>query len=121
MTFLNGITVLLIFQLIGEVGVHTLELPVPGPVLGMALLFICLLIRGTLPESLDTASTGLLRHFSLLFIPAGVGVIVHFDTLAGEWLPISIALLLSTFLTMAATAFIMLAAIKLFSGPTNDA
>jgi len=73
MTFLNGITVLLIFQLIGEVGVHTLDLLVPGPVLGMFLLFICLLIRGTLPESLDTAATGLLRHFSLLFIPAGVG------------------------------------------------
>ncbi len=115
MTFLNGITVLLIFQLIGEVGVHTLSLPVPGPVLGMFLLFICLLVRGTLPESLDTAATGLLRHFSLLFIPAGVGVIVHFDKLAVEWLPISAALILSTLLTMSATAFIMLAAIKLLS------
>jgi holin-like protein len=121
LSFLNGITVLLIFQLIGEVGVHTLDLPVPGPVLGMFLLFICLLIRGTLPESLDTAATGLLRHFSLLFIPAGVGVIVHFDKFAVEWLPISVALLLSTFLTMAATAFIMLGAIRLFSRAAHDA
>ena len=70
---------------------------------------------------MDSAATDLLRHFSLLFIPAGVGVIVHFDKLAGEWLPISVALLLSTFLTMAATAFIMLAAIKLFARSSRDA
>jgi holin-like protein len=115
MTFLNGITTLLIFQLIGEVGVHTIGIPVPGPVLGMFLLFVFLLIRRGLPESLDSASTGLLRHLSLLFIPAGVGVIVHFDRIAGEWIPIGIALILSTFLTMAATALVMLGAIKLFA------
>ena len=121
MNFLNGITILLIFQLVGEVGVHALGIPVPGPVLGMFLLFVFLLFRGNLPEALDDASTGLLRHFSLLFIPAGVGVIVHFDKIAGEWIPISVALILSTFLTLAATAFIMLGAIKLFVRPVNDA
>ena len=119
MSFLNGITTLLIFQLIGEVGVHTLSLPIPGPVLGMFLLFIFLLTRRALPESLDSASTNLLSHFSLLFIPAGVGVIVHFDTLSAEWLPIGTALLLSTFLTMAATAALMLAAVKLLTRPTD--
>jgi holin-like protein len=84
LNFLSGIAILLIFQLIGEAGVHTLDLPVPGPVLGMFLLFICLLIRGTLLDSLDTAATGLLRHFSLLFIPVGVGVIVHFVGIAQQ-------------------------------------
>lgn len=121
MTFLNGITTLLIFQLIGEVGVHSIGIPVPGPVLGMSLLFVFLLVRGNLPDSLDLASTGLLRHFSLLFIPAGVGVIVHFDQIAGEWIPISVALILSTFVTMAATAFIMLGAIKAFARSSDDA
>ncbi len=57
MTFLNGIILLLIFQLIGEVGVHTLSLPVLGPVLGMFLLFVFFLLRRGLPDALDIAST----------------------------------------------------------------
>lgn len=115
MSFLNGITFLLIFQLVGEVGTHTLSLPVPGPVVGMFLLFVFLLLRRSLPDALDSASTALLSHFSLLFIPAGVGVVIHLDTIADEWRSIGIALVLSTFLTMAATALIMLGAIKLFT------
>jgi holin-like protein len=121
MSFINGITTLLIFQLIGEVGVHTLTLPIPGPVLGMFLLFLFLIIRRALPEALDTSSTALLSHFSLLFIPAGVGVIIHLDTLSNEWLPIGVALVLSTFLTMAATAGLMLVTIKLLTRSTDDA
>lgn len=113
MSFLNGFTTLLIFQLIGEVGVHTLALPIPGPVVGMFLLFVFLLLRRTLPDSLDSASTGLLSHLSLLFVPAGVGVIVHLDTLSTEWQSIGLALVLSTFLTMAATAGLMLLVIRL--------
>ena len=45
MNFLNGITLLLIYQLVGEVSARLLQLPIPGPVLGMLLLFISLLVR----------------------------------------------------------------------------
>lgn len=121
MSFLNGITLLLIFQLVGEVAVHTLDLPVPGPVIGMCLLFIVLVFRGRPADALDTASDGLLRHFSLLFIPAGVGVIVHVDRIAAEWSSISIALVASTFLTMAATALVMRAAVHVFARSSDGA
>ena len=79
MRVLNGITILLAYQLLGEVGALVLRIPIPGPVLGMLLLFITLLLRRHTSASLDTASTALLRHLSLLFVPAGVGMIVHFD------------------------------------------
>lgn len=107
MSFLTGITLLLVYQLIGEVTVRLLGLPIPGPVLGMMLLFITLLLRGHTPESLGTASGALLSHLSLLFVPAGVGMMVHFDRIASEWLPITIALFFSTLITMMATAAIM--------------
>ncbi len=107
MNFLNGITLLLIYQLVGEVTVRYLHLPVPGPVMGMIMLFLTLLLRRRSSASLDCASTALLSHLLLLFIPAGVGIIVHFDRIGREWLPISIALLISTLLSMAATALIM--------------
>lgn len=109
MNFLNGITLLLIYQLAGEISVLLLRIPVPGPVLGMIMLFITLVWRGRSSTSLDSASTALLSHLSLLFVPAGVGMMVHFDRIINEWLPISIALILSTVITMAATAAIMLA------------
>lgn len=107
MNFLNGITLLLTYQLVGEVTVRLLSLPIPGPVLGMVMLFITLLVRGHTPEPLNTASSALLSHLSLLFVPAGVGMMVHFDRIASEWLPITLALFFSTLLTMVATAGVM--------------
>lgn len=107
MRFLNGVTLLLIYQLVGEISVLLMRIPVPGPVLGMVVLFITLILRRSSSESLDSASSALLSHLSLLFVPAGVGMMVHFDRIADEWLPISIALVLSTIITMAATAAVM--------------
>ncbi|MET0050688.1 MAG: CidA/LrgA family protein [Candidatus Thiodiazotropha sp.] len=116
MGFINGITLLLIYQLIGEVTVLWLELPVPGPVVGMILLFLTLLIRGHSTEPLNQASSTLLSHLSLLFVPAGVGLVVHLNLIADAWLPILLTLVLSTLITLAATAGIFWLTLRLRSG-----
>lgn len=105
---ISAVTVLLIFQLIGEVTVVTLSLSIPGPVVGMLLLFIALLVRGSSPASLKETSQGILQHLSLLYVPAGVGVIVHFSLIKNEWFPIIITLVSSTIITMVISAFTML-------------
>lgn len=121
MSFLNGVTLLLIYQLVGEISVMLLRIPVPGPVLGMVMLFLTLLLRRSSSKSLDDASSALLSHLSLLFVPAGVGMMVHFDRIVTEWLPISVALLSSTLITMAVTALVMSGADRLLSQRTpND-
>ncbi|MGQ7298912.1 CidA/LrgA family protein [Marinobacter nauticus] len=107
MKFLNGVTLLLVYQLTGEILVRLLGLPIPGPVLGMVMLFVTLMILGSAPDSLSEASSALLSHLSLLFVPAGVGMMTHFGRIADEWLPITLALFLSTVITMVATALIM--------------
>ncbi len=104
---LAALTVLLVYQLVGEVLVQLLHLPVPGPVIGMLLLFVTLLLRGEAPESLRDTANGLLGHLSLLFVPAGVGVMLHFHRLATEWLPIVVALVASTVITIGVTALVM--------------
>ncbi|MFO1325451.1 MAG: CidA/LrgA family protein [Burkholderiales bacterium] len=101
---LAGFTWLLLFQCAGEALVRLAQWPVPGPVAGMALLFATLLIRGRSPDALSVAADGLARHLSLLFVPAGVGVMLHVARVAGEWLPIVVALGVSTVLAIAATA-----------------
>ncbi|MCL7943565.1 CidA/LrgA family protein [Marinobacter sp. ATCH36] len=119
MNFLNGITLLLVYQLAGEITVRLLAVPIPGPVLGMVMLFLTLMIRGKTPEPLQNASTALLSHLSLLFVPAGVGMMAHFGRIAEEWLPIALTLFLSTIITMVATAGIMQVTTRWFVRPGN--
>lgn len=102
-----ALTQLLLCQLIGEVVTRGLALPVPGPVLGMALMFLVLAVRGGPDAELRQTSSTLLQHLSLLFVPAGAGVILHLHRVREEWLPIGVALVASTFIAMGVTALVL--------------
>ena len=104
---LDFIILLLVCQLVGEAIAVAAEIPVPGPVIGMALLFGGLCIRGAVPERLGTTAGGLLDHLALLFVPAGVGVLVHLPLLEAEYPAIVAALIGSTVLTIIVTALVM--------------
>jgi len=104
---LESLAVLLLCQLLGELLVVALDWPIPGPVIGMALLFTGLMIRGELPQPLADTANGLLGQLSLLFVPAGVGVMTHLTLLGHQWLPITASLVVSTLLTIAVTGWLM--------------
>lgn len=104
---LAALTQLLLFQLAGEIIAHGLALPVPGPVIGMVLLFLFLMLRQGPGHDLQHTSQGLLQHLSLLFVPAGTGVMLHLHRLQEEWLPIALSLVLSTALTLALSALLL--------------
>ena len=99
--------ILLICQLLGEVLVIASGLPLPGPVVGMVLLFVGLVLRGGIPNGLDRMADGLLSHLSLLFVPAGVGVMLHAELIGAELLPIAGSVIISTMITIVVTAWIM--------------
>lgn len=98
-----ALLVLLLCQLAGEVLVAALGLPFPGPVVGMMLLFAGLLARGGVPDALRGVCDGLLRHLALLFVPAGVGLMVHFDRVLQDAWPLLTGLLVSTALALGVT------------------
>lgn len=102
---IGALTILFVLQLIGEVISRALHLPIPGPVLGMLILFTLLLLRGSLPPALKETAQTILQHLSLLFVPAGVGIMRHYALIQEEWLPVLGTLLLSTIITIAVTAF----------------
>ena len=104
---LSALTQLLVFQLIGEVIARGLDVSVPGPVIGMVLLFATLIVRGGPDKDLQHTGSTLLQHLSLLFVPAGTGIIVHLHRVADEWVPLLLSLLISTFATLAVTALLM--------------
>jgi len=76
-------------------------------VLGMALLLAFLLVNEKAVAALRPTCVELLKHLSLLFVPAGVGVMAHLNRIADEWLPITVSLVASTLLTIAVTALVM--------------
>ena len=98
---------MLLCQLAGEVIARASGVPFPGPVIGMAILFIGLMMRGSVPESLQQTTKSILDHLSLLFVPAGVGVMIYLPLIADEWLPIASAIVIGTLMTIAVTAWIM--------------
>lgn len=116
---INTLTYLLLYQLTGELLVRLLGLPIPGPVVGMALFFLTLLARGRVSEELRTGTGSLLQHLSLLFVPAGVGIMLHVQRVADEWLPIAVALIVSTFAGMAVTALVLQAMLRKSSSGTG--
>ena len=99
----RGLTFLLLFQLCGELISRVLNLPIPGNVLGMGLLLLGLMTKRVDVKWIEEAAELLLSNMGLFFVPAGVGVMVYGDLIAAEWLPISLATVLSTFVVMAVT------------------
>jgi holin-like protein len=110
---LAAFAALLVCQLVGEAAARALALPVPGPVLGLLLLFGFVFWRGGPPEAVRETSLGLLRHLPILFVPAAVGVIRHFERIADEWLAILVALTVGTWLTVAATGWTLRLVLRL--------
>jgi holin-like protein len=103
---IRGFAVLLSCQLLGEFVARTLDWPIPGNVLGMALLLVALILGVVRLEWVAAAAELLLSHLALLFVPIGVGVMLYFELIAREWLPILAATLLSTFVVVAATGHV---------------
>ncbi len=106
-SMLNSLTLILVCQLAGELASAGLTLPVPGPVIGMVLLFLYLMVRKGISSNMAQTTDVLLNHLSLLFVPAGVGVMLHFRLLEENWLAVSIALVVSTLVTIIVTALMM--------------
>ncbi len=111
---LEALTLILACQLIGEVTVLVSGLPVPGPVLGMLLLLAWLFLRGTVSDGVERTADTLLGHLSLLFVPAGVGIVVLLGELRDDWLPISLGLWGSWLVGLLVTGWVVTALIRVF-------
>ena len=95
--FLLGLGVLMAFAALGQALVGALHLPLPGSVVGMALLWAALGLRVVRLHWLLEAADGLLGVLGLLFVPATVGVIQFLSAGAawGAWLLVLVAGLLA--------------------------
>ena len=102
---LQALTVLFSCQLVGEVAVRVLGLTFPGPVLGMALLFVLLVLRGDTGPGLGSVTDTILRNLTLLFVPATVGVMEQVNTIGASWIAIAVSVLASTVIVLMVTVW----------------
>lgn len=104
---LPALTLLIVCQFLGEVLTRATDLPLPGPVVGLVILLVILIVRGGPTEGLKTTSSGLLRYLLLLFVPAGAGVVTQLDVLGANFVPALIAAVISTALGLGVTGWTM--------------
>ena len=103
---LRAIAILLSFQCLGEGVSYVFRLPVPGPVIGMLLLFGFIMARPQIADMIEATALELLRHLSLLFIPAGVGIMVSAGKIRGDVLAVVFSVAISTTLAIVVTALV---------------
>jgi putative effector of murein hydrolase LrgA (UPF0299 family) len=126
-----SLSLILLCQLAGEVFVRGLGLPMPGPVVGLLLLLLLLLARdrfvvlarGPLQDDgVESASRGLLANLSLLFVPAGVGVVQKLGLLAEHGIAIIVILAVSVVVTLLATVatFLLVSRLLTRRGPAHE-
>ena len=113
---IRALALLLVCQLVGEIVARVVALPVPGPVIGLALLAIGAILHARVTggdasaietTDLGRIATALLGSLGLLFVPAGVGVITQLDVLASNLVAVAVAILLSTFAGLLVTGWLM--------------
>ena len=97
---LIAIAILLLCQLAGETISRAFNLPVPGPVIGLVLLALALTLRPVLTDQIGQVARTILANLSLLFVPAGVGVIGNLGILSENALAFVVILVVSTIMAM---------------------
>lgn len=100
---IKWIAIVLGFQFAGELVSTLLELPLPGPVIGMVLFFLLLVHLGGIPEELEKIADVLLGNLLLFFIPASVGVTAYLGLIAAQVVPLLAAIVISSILGLAVT------------------
>lgn len=125
-------TLILLAQLVGEVLARATALSVPGPVIGMALLLLFMVLRDRwsgiasrvlaaplVDGTLERSGKGLLAHLSLMFIPAGAGIVGRLDVLEAHGLALACVVVVSTLATLTATALTFVA-VKRWVSPGRE-
>jgi len=111
---LIAIFTILVLQLIGEALQKYFNLSIPGPVIGLILMLLTLMITNSkklnmltpLRTNIINTSETLLSYLSLLFVPIGVGVVMHLQLLEMQLLRILVVILIGTMSTMIFTSLV---------------
>ncbi|MDF2892128.1 MAG: CidA/LrgA family protein [Clostridia bacterium] len=107
MKLIRQITIILLFIFLGEIFNKLVGIPIPGNILGMILLLLCLLMGFVKLQQIDEISKFLLDHMAVLFVPAGVGLISVTGLVKDTWWILLLIAISTTFLVMSVTGLVV--------------
>ena len=100
MKYLRQLLIILLFSFIGELLHAFIPLQIPASIYGLVLLFEALMAGWIkLPQVSETAKF-LIEIMPMMFIPAGVGLMVSWGELKPILLPVCVIVVVSTILVM---------------------
>ena len=104
---ISGLVQILLFQSIGELASKFLLPTLPGPVIGLVLLVLWLVLRKEINAELAMVADGFSQYLGLLFVPAAVGIVLFLPQLQANALAIISALVGSVILTISSSALVL--------------
>jgi holin-like protein len=107
MILIKQVAIILGFWLMGETISFFTNLPIPGSIVAMLLIVVALEFKVIKSKDINRVCDFLLNNMALFFIPAGVGIMLHFEVIKQEWLPISIAIIVSCLLVLTVVGLMM--------------
>ena len=102
---------------LGLVVVNVSALPIPGPLMGLFFLLAMLFLFPQLEVHTSRFVTFPLKHMSLLFIPAVLGVSIYWADIQSNALAIAIANIVTTSISLGITAWFSQ---QLFNGKSGS-
>ena len=111
---LKSLFIIFFYQLLGEAIQKIFEINIPGPVIGLILLLLSFIIFSKkfthskkIIKEISVTSNQIINYLSLLFVPIGVGVVMHIDYLGDNLFKIFSIIIIGTLATLVFTAFVM--------------
>ena len=91
---------------LGELVIYLTHIPLPSSILGMLLLTLLLKLKVIRLEWVRSISDFLVGNIGFFFVPPGVAVMLYFDIIKAQLVPIVVASVVSTVLVLAVTGWV---------------
>ena len=106
MKYLHQFLIIIGITFVGELLKYLLPLPIPASIYGMVIMFIGLMTGFIKLDAVKDVGKFLIEVMPVMFIPAGVGLMVSWGVLKPMLLPVSIITIGSLFTVIATTGLI---------------
>ena len=103
MKYIRQFGIIIAVAFLGEVLNYCIPLPIPASIYGLVIMLILLMTKTIQVQNVKGASSFLIEIMSLMFIPAGVGLIVSWNAIKEIWIPLLSIIIITTALVMAVT------------------
>lgn len=102
-SLLTGFAILLFTQFIGTYIIGLLHIPLPPALLSMILLTILLLTHFIKIKWVEDICTVLIEKMGMLFVPAGISILLYKEVIVKEWFAIFATIFFSSVIVIVAT------------------